>query len=176
MTAAQMQFLPDNLMKGLDSSGHYMVASSQNLYPISDENAQGSFFTPLIVFSILFIIIFLLDFVKTKFVRAFLQGFDGMFFFLTGTLGVILILMWVATDHSMTKDNFNLLWAWPTHSIIAFFITGRKEWVKKYLKFTAIALMLVLTSWIFLPQQMNNGLIPVILLLIYRSVKRSFMV
>jgi hypothetical protein len=117
-----------------------------------------------------------LDFVKTKFVRAFLQGFDGMFFFLTGTLGVILILMWVATDHSMTKDNFNLLWAWPTHSIIAFFITGRKEWVKKYLKFTAIALMLVLTSWIFLPQQMNNGLIPVILLLIYRSVKRSFMV
>ncbi|MBK8610115.1 MAG: DUF4105 domain-containing protein [Chitinophagaceae bacterium] len=174
MTTENMQFLPDNLMKSLDSSDHKMILSSENLYPITDENARGSIFTPFVVFSILFIGIVLLGFVKNKFVQVFLQGFDGLFFFLTGLLGIILIFMWLGTDHSMTKNNFNLLWAWPTHSIMAFFVNSKKQWVQKYFKLTAVALMAVLISWFFLPQQMNNGLLPIVLLLIYRSVKKSW--
>ena len=173
MTAANMQFLPDNLMKSLDSS-HPMVVTSQNLYPITNENAKGSFFTPFVVFSLLAIFIVLIGYAKNRFAQAFLQGFDGLFFFLTGLLGIILIFMWFGTDHSMTKNNFNLLWAWPTHTIMAFFVNAKKSWVQKYFKFTAVALLAVLISWFFLPQQMNNGLIPIILLLIYRSVKKSF--
>ncbi|MBK9532730.1 MAG: hypothetical protein IPO42_13270 [Chitinophagaceae bacterium] len=57
---------------------------------------------------------------------------------------------------------------------MAFFINSKKTWVQQYFKFTAVALMGVLISWFFLPQQMNNALIPVILLMIYRSVKKSF--
>jgi hypothetical protein len=173
MTAAQMQFLPDNLMKSLDSSNRPIVLSSQNLYPITGDNAKSSFFTPFVVFSLLFIFIVLIGFVKNKFARGFLQGFDGLFFFLIGVLGIILIFMWVGTDHSMTKNNFNLIWAWPTHTIMAFFVNSKKSWVKKYFKFTAIALIAVLISWFFLPQQMNNGLLPIVLLLIYLSVKKS---
>ncbi len=179
MTAEQMQFLPDNLMKSLDSSKQRMILSSQNLYPISNENTERSFFTPFVVFSLLLIFIVLLDFarralwVKNKMAQSFLQGFDGLFFFLTGFLGIIMILMWTATDHAMCKDNFNLTWAWPTHTVIAFFVNSKKTWVKKYFKFTAVTLMAVLISWFFLPQQMNNGLIPIILFLIYRSIKKS---
>ena len=173
MTAANMQFLPDNLMKSLDSS-HPMVVTSQNLYPITNENAKGSFFTPFVVFSLLAIFIVLIGYAKNRFAQAFLQGFDGLFFFLTGLLGIILIFMWFGTDHSMTKNNFNLLWAWPTHTIMAFFVNAKKSWVQKYFKFTAVALLAVLISWFFLPQQMNNGLLPIVLLLIYRSVKKSF--
>jgi len=180
MTAGQMQFLPDNLMKSLDSSNKPIVLSSQNLYPITGENTKGSFFTPFVVFSLLAIFIVLIGYSKNKFARAFLQGFDGLFFFLIGVLGIILIFMWVGTDHSMTKNNFNLLWAWPTHTIIAFFVNSpqgavhKKSWVKNYFKFTTVALLAVLVSWFFLPQQMNNALIPVVLLLIYRSAKKSF--
>lgn len=174
MTAEQMQFLPDNLMKSLDSSSHPMVLSSQNLYPITNENAKGTFFTPFVIFSLLAIFIILIGYSKNRFTQAFLQGFDGLFFFLTGVLGVILIFMWVGTDHSMAKNNFNLIWAWPTHTIIAFFVNAKKAWVKKYFKFTVISLVAVLISWFFLPQQMNNALIPVVLLLIYRSIKKSF--
>lgn len=172
MTAEQMQFLPDNLMKSLDSSNKPMVISSQNLYTISNENAKGSFFTPFVVFSLLAIFIVLIGYSKNRFAQAFLQGFDGLFFFFTGVLGIILIFMWVGTDHSMTKNNFNLIWAWPTHFIMAFFVNSKKAWVKKYFKFTAIALLVVLISWFFLPQQMNNALIPLVLLLIYRSTKK----
>ncbi len=173
MTAEQMQFLPDNLMKSLDSSKHKMVLSSQNLYPITNENTNKSFFTPFVIFSLLAIFIVLIGYVKHRFAQAFLQGFDGLFFFLTGILGIIICFMWFGTDHSMTKDNFNLIWAWPTHCIIAFFVNSKKSWVQKYFKFTAVALMAVLISWFFLPQQMNSGLIPIVLLLIYRSAKKS---
>ncbi len=180
MSAEDMQFLPDNLMKSLDSSSTPDVLSSQNLYPITDLNAKRSFFTPFVVFLLLLIIIVLLGFVhralwvKNKVVQTFLQGFDGLFFFCTGVLGIIILFMWFGTEHSMLRNNFNLLWAWPTHSIIAFFVNSKKTWVKNYFKFTAIGLMLVLIAWLFLPQQMNNGLIPLVLLLIYLSVKKSF--
>jgi uncharacterized membrane-anchored protein len=77
--------------------------------------------------------------------------------------------MWVATDHSMTKDNFNLLWAWPTNFITVFFIATKKRWVKKYFAFQTIALIIVLLAWYFLPQHLNPALIPIVLLLVYRS-------
>jgi Domain of unknown function (DUF4105) len=173
MTPEQMQFLPDNLKNALDSSKETMVFSSQNLYPVTNDHAKKPFFTPFVVFSLLLIFIVLMGFVKNKFAHAFLQGFDGLLFFFIGALGIIMILMWTATDHGMCKNNFNLIWAWPTHTVMAFFVNSKKDWVKKYFKFTALALMAVLISWFFLPQQMNNALIPVVLLIIYRSVKKS---
>ena len=174
MTAGQMQFLPDNLMKGLDSSHHHNILSKQNLYSITDEGSKKPFLAPFTFFSLLLVAVFLIGLSKSRSAIIFLQGFDGLLFFLTGTLGFILIFMWTGTDHQMCKYNFNLLWAWPTHAFVAFFVNSKKSWVKKYFKFTALALMLVLISWFFLPQQMNNGLLPFIILLIYRSVKKSF--
>ena len=174
MTAEQMEFLPDNLMKSLDSSNahHRLVISEENLYPVINDHDKSSFFTPYVVFALGLAVIIALGFFKNRITHAFLQGFDGIFFFLTGALGILLILMWTGSDYSMYRNNFNLLWAWPTHFIMAFFVTSKKQWVKKYFGFTAILLALVLLTWLFLPQQMNNGLIPVVLLMIYRSTLR----
>jgi Domain of unknown function (DUF4105) len=174
MTAEQMQFLPDNLMKSLDSSIVPVVMSKEELYPIQEDVNKNSFFTPFVVFSLLLIIIVVLGFIKNRFVQGFIQGFDGLLFFLTGTLGIILILMWTGTDHSMCKNNYNLVWAWPTHFVMAFFVNSKKSWVRNYFRFTTIALTLVLLAWFFLPQQMNNGLLPVVLLLLYRSSTKAF--
>ncbi len=173
MTAEQMQFLPDNLMKSLDSANHPLIISHQNLYSIDNSNKKKSLFTPLIFFSLLLLIIAVISFLKTKLARAFLQGFDGLLFFCIGLLGIILIFMSTATDHSMTKSNFNLLWAWPTHFIMAFIVNSKKNWVKKYFAFTVIALVVVLLAWFFLPQHLNPALIPVVLLLIYRSASKA---
>ena len=174
MTAEHMQFLPDNLMKGLDSSAYPMVASSQNLYAITDAHTSKTLFTPFIVFALLAIFIVLVGYSKNNFARAFLHGFDGLLFFLAGVLGIILIFMWVGTDHSMTKNNFNLLWALPTHSIMAFFAHSKKRWVKNYFKISSVFLLLVVIAWFFLPQQMNNALLPIVLLLIYRGSFKAF--
>jgi hypothetical protein len=174
MTAAQMQFLPDNFMKSLDSADHTMILSHENLYPVNDTTGKKSIFNPLVFFSVLLIVIVALAQVKNKTVQRFLQGFDGILFFVTGLLGCILIFMWLGTDHSMTKNNFNLLWAWPMHIIISFFVTSNKNWVKKYFAFTSVALVLVLLAWFFLRQHLNISLIPFVLLLIYRSSIKVF--
>ncbi len=175
MTTAQSQFLPENLMKAFDSTNanHQLVLSSNNLYPIQHTSSQeASFFTPIISFGLLLFLIILLDLSGNKRAAAFLQGFDGLLFFFTGALGILLIFMWFGTDHSMTKDNYNLLWAWPTHTIAAFFINSKKKWIKKYLLITAVGLLIVLVSWFFLPQQLNNSLILISLLLLFRAVRK----
>jgi hypothetical protein len=174
MTPEQMQFLPDNLMKSLDSSDHHLILSHENLYPINDESGKRSWFNPLVVFSLLLVGIALTSLSKNKFAERFLQGFDGLLFFFTGLLGIILIFMWFATDHSMTKNNYNLLWAWPTHIVIAFFVNSNKSWVKKYFALTSVALVLVLLAWFFLRQHLNISLLPFVLLLIYRSATKVF--
>ncbi|MEY2917294.1 MAG: hypothetical protein RIS73_1008, partial [Bacteroidota bacterium] len=74
MTAEQMQFLPDNLMKSLDSANHPLILSHQNLYAINEDAGKGSIFTPLVIFSLLLIAIALISIVKNKFAQIFLQG------------------------------------------------------------------------------------------------------
>jgi len=175
MTAAQQQFLPDNLMSSLDSCKNTtLVHSSENLYQVNPVNDGHSWFTPMFFFTSLLLLFILLSLSKNRFILTVLTGLDGALFFLTGLLGIILVFMWFYTDHSMTKDNFNLLWALPTHIIISFFITSKKNFVKKYFLFTCISLAALLLAWFFLPQQMNNALIPFVLTLMYRSTARYF--
>jgi len=175
MTTSQQQFLPDNLMKALDSTKNTpIVLSSTNLYPIDNPNNKGSWFTPMVFFTSLLFVFLLLSISKNKNVQWILAGLDGLLFFLTGSLGILLIFMMTATDHSMTKNNFNILWAWPTHLIISFFINSNKKWVRIYFIITVISLLLLLMAWFFLPQQMNHALIPFVLLLIYRSAMKYF--
>jgi hypothetical protein len=161
-------------MISLDSANHPLVLSHQELYTINTGSGSTSFFSPLVVLSLLLVVIALISLSKNKFAQKFMQGFDGLLFFLAGLLGIILIFMWFGTDHSMTKNNFNLLWAWPTHILVAFFVNSKKDWVKKYFAVTAVVMVLVLLAWFFLKQHLNVSLIPFVLLLIYRSATKVF--
>ena len=161
-------------MKALDKSNqnHQLVKSSSSLYSFTPDTNKQSLFTPMIVFSILLICIVAVSFSSNKKASSFLYGFDGLLFFLTGAIGILFVFMWTSTDHSMVKNNFNLIWAWPPHIIFAFFINSKKKWVKKYFAVTIFGMVIVLLSWFFLPQQMNNALLPIVLLLLSRSVRR----
>ncbi len=175
MTAAEQEFLPDNLMSALDSSKNVkIIASKTNLYEIGGQKNEDNLFAPMLCFSLLFLMIFLISLSKSKFSTIFLIGFDHVFFFIIGLLGILLILMWVATDHTMTKNNFNLIWALPTHTLASFFITSNKKYAKKYFLFTMILMIALLISWLLLPQEMNNSLLPIVLLIFYRSYSRQY--
>jgi hypothetical protein len=175
MKPAEQEFLPDNLMMALDSCTNVpLVLSSQNLYPVDNSARKKEWFTPLFFFSVLLIAFIALHFFFRRRLPVMVNGFDGILFFSTGLLGFLLIFMWVATDHSMTKNNYNLLWALPTHLFISFFINSPKSWVRKYFGLTALAGILLLICWGFLPQQMNNALLPFVLLLIFRAAVKYF--
>ncbi len=175
MTAAEQQFLPDNLMMALDRATNVqLVSSSQNLYPINTDPRKKEWFTPFIVFSILLLFYFIAHMAFRNKRPVLMTSLDGLLFFIIGLLGFLLVFMWTATDHSMTKNNYNLFWALPSHMIISFFIGAKSNWVKKYFGLTALAGILLLLFWFFLPQQMNNALIPVVLLIIFRAVTRYY--
>jgi len=174
MTTSQTQFLPDNLMITLDSSNQQqqLLRSTTTLYSIKSNNNTDTFFTPAITFSVLLLFIIVLSFINTKSAIIFLNGFDGLLFFLTGALGILFFFLWIGSGHVRLKSNLNLIWAWPTHAVVAFFVNSKNSWVKKYFGFTSAGLLFVLISWFFLPQQMNNALLPIVLLLLYRSIRR----
>lgn len=176
MSAAEMQFLPDNLMTALDSSHRRqpVVVSKASLYEFQQAaTGGGSFFSPALFFGLLLLVIVLTGFSKHHAATAFLQGFDGLLFFFTGVLGIVLILMWTATNHQMCRNNYNLLWALPSYAVLAFVVNSKKVWVKKAFKYTALFLLVVLIAWFMLPQHMNRGLLPLVLLLLYRSAARA---
>lgn len=172
MSASDQQFLPDNLMEALDSSNNKIIVSSFNLYPIPQKVLPTLQFTPLIFFFALLLFFLILQVSARYKWPVLMSGLDGLLFFCTGMLGIVLIFMWGATDHSMTKDNYNLLWATPSHVLVSFFIKSKKKWVKKYWLLTIIAGVLLLLSWPLLPQQMNISLAAFIILLIFRSTVR----
>lgn len=173
MTPSQQQFLPDNLMIALDKSANIpVVVSKENLYQLNDNAGDRKWFTPMFFFCALLTVFILLSLLKNKQLQSVLSGLDGLLFFLTGALGFLLIFMMTATDHSMTKNNYNIFWAWPTHAVISFFINSKRKWVKNYFFITAAGHILILLAWSFLPQQMNNALIPLVLLLTYRALSR----
>lgn len=122
---------------------------------------------PWVVFGVLLLIVIgvsFLDFRKKKPSK----WLDITLLFVTGAIGCLLFILWVATDHKAAANNFNLLWALPTNLVAAFLLFGKQKRLKKYYGFlTGITLLLLLT-WAFLPQQLNVFLIPVVIALAIR--------
>ncbi|HYC39068.1 MAG TPA: DUF4105 domain-containing protein [Chitinophagaceae bacterium] len=166
----EAQFLPDYLMYGLDSSlleGKPMVAERAVILEPTLPPAKKSFFTPLLAFSLLLVaVIALMMWEKAK---SFLIYFDLVVFFLTGLLGLLLLFMWFGTDHTTTRNNLNLLWAFPANMIAAFFVRKETNIVRAYFMIYCLVLLLLLALWFPGPQEMNNALLPLVLLLFLRS-------
>ena len=170
MTISQQQFLPENLMKAVDSTKNTeLVSSSKNLYVLSESNIKKSFFTPFVLFASVLLVFVLLSLFKNTITQNILKLLDSFLFFSVGLLGLLLVFMWVGTAHIMTKNNYNLLWAWPMHIVYAFFIHKSSRGVKTYSMLLCIFLVLLLCSWFFLAQKMNNALLPLIVLMIWRA-------
>ena len=170
MTISQQQFLPENLMKAVDSTKNTeLVSSSKNLYVLSESNIKKSFFTPFVLFASVLLVFVLLSLFKDTITQNILKLLDSFLFFSVGLLGLLLVFMWVGTAHIMTKNNYNLLWAWPMHIVYAFFIHKSSRGVKTYSILLCIFLVLLLCSWFFLAQKMNNALLPLIVLMIWRA-------
>jgi hypothetical protein len=174
MTVEQQEFLPDNLMHALDSTKNTkLVSTSNQLYIFNPTKNKSSFSTPLFLSSIIFLFFVMLSLFKNNFCNMLLKLFDGFLFFIVAVLGFLLIFMWVGTDHIMTKNNYNLLWASPLFIIYVFIANRKTVKAKRISLFVCIYLALVLCSWFYLPQLMNNALLPIVVLLAWRSFVHS---
>jgi hypothetical protein len=169
----EAMFLPDYLLKGFDSTtteGKPLVSAKNEILRASRAVKKAPLVSPFAVFTILFVLIAMLTFVRSS--HPFFAVFDFILFFLAGTLGILILFMWFGTDHPECKNNFNIAWAFPLHFLIVFFIFQKWNWLRYYFLANSILLLLLLLCWKWLPQEMNNALIPVVALLLLRSAAR----
>ena len=128
-TTWQYQFLPDYVFLATATADlkqnngiQPLVANTETIYEATKKPPTSDFLTsPLFIFILLALAIIGYTYRDAKrHVRS--RALDVLIFGVTGCIGVILCLLWFATDHSATANNYNLLWAFPFNLLIAFFI------------------------------------------------------
>jgi hypothetical protein len=174
----QAMFLPDYLMEGVDSAviaetKQPLVVEKQTVLPVAVVPDASSWFTPFVLFTFLLLLVAVLSFTRKKWSRQVLAIFDCIFFLLLGLLGIIIITLWMIRIDNVCRDNFNLLWALPTHFIVAFVMYKHWRWVQQYFRFVFIFSILVALCWWLIPQQLNTAILPLLGIIIVRSYFRS---
>ena len=173
ITNSEAMFLPDYLLKGFDSTsvdGEPLVSEKKEILKSTLPPDKSPLLSPFAIFAILFLMIALLSFVKNT--NKFFAVFDFILFFFSGALGILILFMWLGTDHPECRNNFNLAWAFPFHIVTVFLIYRKRDWLRYYFFANAFLLFLLLIFWIWLPQEMNNAQVPIICILFLRSIVR----
>ena len=136
-----------------------------------EEDVPVTFLTPHRVFWLFFVLVASLTFWQWKKNKKG-RWLDILVFGIFGILGLCLAGIWFFTDHKAGSNNFNLLWAFPFHLLILPFMVTRsfKPLVKDYFFGYTILMILLMATWSFLPQNMHEANIPLVVALLVRSV------
>ena len=168
----EAMFLPDNLLKAFDSTtldGRPLVNGKQTILPMPSVASESLPITPIIAFGLLLVIITVLTLTDRKWAQMLAGVLDFLLFFILGAVGVLLLFMWFGTDHALCANNYNLIWALPTHAVAAFFVHKKRHGVQQYFKIVFWITVVLLIGWGFLPQQMNGGFLPLVAAVAIRS-------
>lgn len=102
---------------------------------------------------------------------------DAVLFGVVGLIGLLLLLLWVATLHTVMDWNWNLLWAWPLHLVVAVRLWRYQlpaRWERLYLLGTGLLTLLLALGWFYWPQALHPALQPIALLLVVRTAARLY--
>lgn len=139
-----------------------LVKESKLINENSINKTSNTFFTsPLFIFSLLSFFILYITYKDHKSKKR-SNWLDISLFIFTGLIGVFLMLLWFATDHTATAQNYNLLWAFPLNLFVIrqIFKPIPKRWFMRYLKFLIIMLCLLCLQWLVGIQGFAYALLP----------------
>lgn len=92
---------------------------------------------------------------------------DFLLLFFTGVIGIGIVFLWFFTDHKITPNNFNFLWAFAPNAIIAFYVLkkNRPNFVQKYIWLLEIFLVVLVVIWFSGVQLFALSSLPLLILL-----------
>lgn len=167
-TANEHMFLPKYInaffAKAKIQRSENLVKRSSIIFKKKDTNTSSNFLlSPFVVIGLLAVIILFITYKDYK-KDIISQWLDIILFGITGLMGILLLLLWFATDHSATAQNYNLLWAFPLNIIVLRQLSKQhvKPWIKGYLKFLIIMLCLLTLHWMIGVQVFAISLIPLL--------------
>ena len=174
-TLKESTYLPDFLLEVLqhakiqnDEGTVGLIKEEIELLDFTDKQIKEKpFFTPLLFFWTLLLVSLIISImIKSKA----LFYYDRFLFLIAGCVGILISYLWLITDHSVTGNNFNILWCLPTFLFLAFAKQGRVCKLIARINFISIAIFLI--TWKLLPQAYPLATIPIALLLGYKSFVR----
>ena len=174
-SAREHMFLPEYVYASfqgatLKSSGEAIV-DQFNTINSDDRNSIKTHFllSPIYILGSIALLILLITYRDHK-NNTRSRWLDVTIFLVTGIAGTSLLLLWLATDHTTTANNYNLLWAFALNLIFVFHISRKKpaSWVVKYIKFLIILLILLSLHWIVGVQRFAWALMPLLIALLIR--------
>ena len=175
VTNYEAMFLPEYLMKGVDSAytpkNKRIVLSEREVYEANPSDTATARYVPLFIISMICFLFFIFYFMSTNWAVKFTKFLDSLLLYITGLAGLLLLFMWFGTDHVVCRDNYNLLWALPTNFIAAFFVWKNPPWLRAYFYLAFAIYALLLVFWFWLPQYINFSILPLILLMLFRYGK-----
>jgi heme/copper-type cytochrome/quinol oxidase subunit 4 len=176
-TEREKQFLPDYMEQAFaratvlgDGPSRPFVKETRVILEYPEQEKSMDLLNPYIVLWALAIgygILTFFGFRKGKLYK----GLDVGLFSLLGLIGVVVTFLWFFTDHSATLWNWNILWAFPGHLVLAWVLVkgSGKTWISKYLLFVLIATVVALVIWIAGIQSFHPSLVPLFLIILLRA-------
>ncbi len=164
MSNAEIMFLPDFLRDGIASAtlnGQVFSSKSIQLLPAQPSiNKIVRNDAAIIMWLLAIITIIGMTVPSLKLLGAIMSN---AVLIITGLLGVLIIFMWLGTNHQTCSNNFNLLWALPTN---LFFIFRKKQ--HKYAMIAIIFIFISLLLHLFNIQRLPLlELSPLLLMLLF---------
>src|SRR5690606_4662249 len=178
----EYQFLPEYVYEGAanavinrNGASESLVKKTTVLYENTPTTTENNFLTsPLFILGILGLLILFVTYRDNK-RKARSRYLDTFLFFFTGLIGIFLLLLWFATDHTATANNYNLLWAFPISIFLIIAISKRNisPKMKRYILLLVLLLVLLAIHWVTGVQVFAIGLLP---LLIALSVRYLYLI
>lgn len=176
-TPEEHMFLPENIYRFFEhatiaNSNKPLVKSNRVLYTKNNTSQTSNFIlSPLFVLSIIALLIIFITYRDNKKSQR-TKWLDATLFIVTGLVGILILLLWFATDHTGTHHNYNLLWAFALNIVFTHQLLKKKAsaWFIKYIKLLIILLCLLTLHWIIGVQVFAIGLIPLLIALFIRYI------
>ncbi len=176
MLPKEYLFLPDYLAAAFQQGS---LERDQKKWPLVSENKilfQGkstvattpAYGQPLWIFYGLVIVFLLWTFATRR--RKMIYWPDIILLSIYGIMGLVLFLLWFATNHQATQDNYNLLWLHPLHLLSVYLLAQKHKGLFTKIYFLAHGFLYLglLAFWEVIPQALNPACLPLIVLLGFR--------
>lgn len=172
MVSEEIMFLPDDLLYGFSTAtldGRGLCGPTVEILPSEPEELSKSML-PVFVTGFIFMLLSILThlpFLRFNFIGRSLTAF---LLFISGAGGIMVLLLWFATDHQATKFNPDLLWLIPVNVYAAFSSKIPALYFKLCMLSIAISILFVLFGplpFYYLPFQVG------LILLSYRRVRMA---
>ncbi|MCL6523356.1 MAG: DUF4105 domain-containing protein [Thermoflavifilum sp.] len=159
----ELMFLPDSLEWALSRAsfaGKPLVSETITIYQPHVFSPPPAPISPWWAMSVLGLLLILYSWRANLFGKNFVLWVDQIIFFLLGLIGIFLAFMWWGTDHSMTKNNDQLIWASPLYVPFAIWLRSKKKFIGLFAGLMALCTAAFLVVGWWLPQKPIPVLIP----------------